>query len=535
MVSMSMTEQAQSQYHSCGLRIAPDGDAHNPNSNLQSPAGGHGPPHMAMKKGTFWQNGAHIKAAFMGNTSSGGTVLSRDASQFVKDKVIEKAKIWETYANITIDFVQMKDNPDVRIAFGPDGGSWSYLGIQCQSIDKTQPTMNFGWFNDSTEDTEFERVAVHEFGHALGCTHELQSPAAGTIQWDRAAVYKYYLDTNGWSTAQVDAQVLLPDDPNLDIDTMFDATSIMCYPIPAGLTTNGLVIGWNVHLSPLDEDFIGKVYPKSTHDAGTFSTDQLPTRDPPNNLNTLEVNFQPAYTSSPSFAHGLSAIHMSAKANIRVAAAIDQVKSSSCQVHADTWNDSKLYAAGVSWVESSDAKKFQVGTFDTKDVNKPGKIPTTVTQHIQFGSAFDSGKPNVLLFLKGLDMAKERDWNVSTSVSKVSATGFDITVNTPGTSNGFGTIVSWLAYPESTPAVCGGVVDTKAVKKGSVSFPKGKFPRGSPPGRVMLALNGISFGHGKDLKIRVYADEITESGFVWYAESGVDSLWKGASFSWVAL
>jgi hypothetical protein len=490
---------------------------------------------MAMRKGTFWQNGTHIKVAFMGNTSIGNKVISKDASQFVKDKVIEKARTWQAYANIKFVFVKMTENPDIRVAFGPSTGSWSYLGTECREIDKRQPTMNFGWFDDGTDDDEFERVAVHEFGHALGCTHELQSPAAGTIQWDRDAVYKYYFDHDGWSPDEVDAQVLNQDDPSWDIDTMFDASSIMCYPIPPGLTKNGLVIGWNLHLSPIDQDFIGKVYPKRTHDAGEFFSDQLPQRDLPNNLNTMEVTFQPPYPSPPSFAYGLGGIHMSTEANIRIAAAIDQVTGSSCQVHADTWNDSKLYAAGVSWVETSDAGKYQTGIFDTKTVYKFGEIPEVVTKHIKFNPPFNDDDLTVLVFLKGLDMAKDRDWNVSTSVANISQSSFDITVTTPGTSNGFGTIVSWLAFPKSTPAVCGGVVKTGIAKGGNIAFPEGKFPQGSPPGRVMVALNEIACGHGKDLNIKVYADEISEDGFVWHAESGVDSLWQGGGFSWIAL
>jgi serralysin len=206
---------------------------------------------MAMKKGTFWPNGTHIKVAFMGDTAN-----SRDASDFVKAKVQEKAKIWETYANIVFDFVDMSQTPDVRVSFGPNTGSWSYLGTECKGIDVASPTMNYGWFNDQTQDDEFERTAVHEFGHALGCTHELQSPSAGTIVWNKQAVYDYYQQNDGWDPAQVDAQVLTPDNPNNDIDTMFDSTSIMCYPIPDGLAN--IVIGWNKHLSPIDEDFIGE-------------------------------------------------------------------------------------------------------------------------------------------------------------------------------------------------------------------------------------------------------------------------------------
>lgn len=78
-----------------------------------------------MKKSTFWPNGTHIKVAFMGNTPE-----SDDASAFVKAKVQEKAKIWEKYANIRFDFVSLAQKPDIRVAFGPNTGFWSYLGTE---------------------------------------------------------------------------------------------------------------------------------------------------------------------------------------------------------------------------------------------------------------------------------------------------------------------------------------------------------------------------------------------------------------------
>ena len=42
-----------------------------------------------------------------------------------------------------------------------------------------------------------------------------------------------------------------------------DPTSIMMYPIPAGFTTNGFVVGMNWVLSDEDKKFIAQNYPKT--------------------------------------------------------------------------------------------------------------------------------------------------------------------------------------------------------------------------------------------------------------------------------
>lgn len=187
---------------------------------------------------TYWPNGATIGVAFMGKTAN-----STDNSDFVKGKVMQFAKTWEQFANINFDF--NSQNPDIRIAFGPNGGSWSFVGISCRYVDKSQPTMNYGWFHDNTSDDEFSRVVVHEFGHALGLVHELQSPAAGVIHWNKPAVYEWYKKNDGWDQAQVDSQVLDPLTGDQYIFTSFDPTSIMCYPVDASLTTDGFSVDWN--------------------------------------------------------------------------------------------------------------------------------------------------------------------------------------------------------------------------------------------------------------------------------------------------
>jgi serralysin len=51
-------------------------------------------------------------------------------------------------------------------------------------------------------------VVVHEFGHALGCIHEHQSPTEH-LHWDKQAVYDEFTGPpNNWSEADIDSNIL---------------------------------------------------------------------------------------------------------------------------------------------------------------------------------------------------------------------------------------------------------------------------------------------------------------------------------------
>jgi len=276
------------------------------------------------------------------------------------------------------------------------------------------------------------------------------------------------------------------------------------------------------------------VYPKQTNDAGSFSTDDLDKKLPPNNINTLQVSYTRPYKTDPRFAYGLSAVDMSGNYNLRIAANIDEISKEDFKVHADTWNDSQLNSASVAWTEVVDPTKQQVGVFDTKKYASPEKPLSTVKQHVQFPQAFSS-TPVVFLFLKGFDLSKDHDWNITSAVSNVSETGFDVTVAAQADTQCFGAQVTWIAFPSYLPAMCGGTVKASAGQtSGDVKFPKGKFAPGAPPSRVMLTLNGFDVKHGTDIKIKTYADTVTEEGFTWHAESWADSSFNAVEMSWVA-
>lgn len=103
---------------------------------------------------------------------------------------MQYANEWSKYANITFKFIT-SGTAQIRVTFTQGAGSYSYLGTQALNRPSNSETMNFGWFNDSTTDTEFSRTTIHEFGHALGMIHEHQHPLAN-IPWDKEKVYTYY-------------------------------------------------------------------------------------------------------------------------------------------------------------------------------------------------------------------------------------------------------------------------------------------------------------------------------------------------------
>lgn len=223
-----------------------------PGAHLDATAGVFAPAHMAIILNKRWPNGSTLKCRFL------------DGSTTMKKKTEQKAHMWESYANIKFKFVTSGD-ADVRISFYADAGSWSAIGTDAlvqAYFPKYQPTMNFGWLRDNTDDQEYERVVVHEFGHALGCIHEHQQPNA-KLNWNTAAVYKYFSGPpNYWSKADIDSNVLETYGPKGIGATIFDKSSIMLYQFDGKLFKNGQGTPLNTHISTLDKQLIGQMYPK---------------------------------------------------------------------------------------------------------------------------------------------------------------------------------------------------------------------------------------------------------------------------------
>jgi hypothetical protein len=102
---------------------------------------------------------------------------------------------------------------------------------------------------------------VHEFGHALGCIHEHQSPTE-KLDWDKDAVYRVFSGPpNNWSRDEIDQNVLEKYSPQGLSATAFDVDSIMLYQFDPSLFLDHKGTPLNTHLSAGDKKMIASMYP----------------------------------------------------------------------------------------------------------------------------------------------------------------------------------------------------------------------------------------------------------------------------------
>jgi hypothetical protein len=99
-------------------------------------------------------------------------------------------------------------------------------------------------------------------------------------QIDRKKAIEYFKQTQGWSKAEVIAQVLTPiEDVALINPTAADPNSIMCYQIPGTITKSGKPIIGGLDIDASDYAYAARLYPKPSQRPAAAATAAAVLRD----------------------------------------------------------------------------------------------------------------------------------------------------------------------------------------------------------------------------------------------------------------
>jgi hypothetical protein len=202
----------------------------------------------------------------------------------VHQRVQEIAPTWCDYANLTMRFVN--DGPcHMTVNFVPSGqfgyGVFNcWLGTDCFRLKNQVQSMNL-IFDPRVQqapadfrESEFHRLILHEFGHALAMQHEHQR-ADRPIVWVQR-LFDVYQQRYGWGPDMVRQQVVRIENLTHASGTVFDEFSIMMYQYPEGVAfyqkegappntpdvSRPFVTGNNTKLTALDKVAAAVTYPK---------------------------------------------------------------------------------------------------------------------------------------------------------------------------------------------------------------------------------------------------------------------------------
>jgi len=138
---------------------------------------------------------------------------------------------------------------------------------------------------------------------------------------------------------------------------------------------------------------------------------------------TSEVKFQHAFDAPPQVIMWLNQLDMDSKADWRVAAYATDISANSFIVHVDTWGDSLLWSATVTWIAYPAAKAGVFsGNFGTKDLSDL-KDPHTCSCNVDFGNSTFTAPPRVLLALNSFEIDRRYNLRVNVRADSITRTG----------------------------------------------------------------------------------------------------------------
>ncbi len=322
----------------------------------------------------------------------------------------------------------------------------------------------------------------------------------------------------------------------------------MLYPCPAHWLLNyeGKDTKEYYKLSIGDKVFISQKYPPNSSDIGSFSTLDLRHWEEVSSKPSIKyMAFEPPYSVPPRVALGLSWLDCDHSTDISVSAQAENIYADNFTVSIAPGPDSRLYAASCSWLEmSANEDDVHVGEFDLASAWASGgsggsgrpQLQTTAT--IEFPERMSaSDAPVVVCWFSALNLGKDAAWRVKTCATDASPFRFRLHVGSSADTDLRGARVTWVAFPRGKEGIVGGTFNTDDIpglqNSGTLAFPE-DCGFEAPP-QLMMAVSGLDFECGHNLRLRVSNSEVTSAGLTWHLDSWLDSSLNTATGAYVAI
>ncbi|RPA86777.1 hypothetical protein BJ508DRAFT_410962 [Ascobolus immersus RN42] len=251
------------------------------------------------------------------------------------------------------------------------------------------------------------------------------------------------------------------------------------------------------------------------------------------------VTFNPAANAAPNIFCGIAALDTFGGGNMRFRAYAENITAKEMTLAVDYFGaGSILHSGKAAWLAVPVLDRdVLTGTCQTY-----GTFPAA--RKIKFSREFNV-KPQVVVWLNGIDADKKDGTRIKCEALDITSTGFTIYIDCWGPSKLYWASISWLAFTPESGIVSGAFgynqginVDVKKQREaGSISFPQGKFAK---PPKVISAFNHLDLNGGTgaalpNARLDHSIQEITKDGAKWEIWTWGDGNLSYTTSAWVAI
>ncbi|KEP49693.1 H-type lectin domain protein [Rhizoctonia solani 123E] len=206
------------------------------------------------------------------------------------------------------------------------------------------------------------------------------------------------------------------------------------------------------------------------------------------------------------------------------------------RINLDAWSDTRLYAAGCTWLDASrHSLDVQFGRFSGSEM-KAMRAIMTQSIDIQFTRPYQV-PPKVIIWLTALDSDCRNNTRFHPTAENVTSNGFTLQIETWwDTIIHDPTTVSWIAVPSDNSTITAGRLVTGGIKASlgvqeKIVFDK---PFKRIP-RVMVAFNKLDISSSANIRLAAYPKDITTQGMELVINAWADTTIYSCGVGWIAI